>query len=185
MGLKTDFMSLGAIGFGTAVAVVGTGGLLIAGAVHEFRDDVAVDAREASCVAVSISELVEAPEAPARAPRVAKIELVEGDVKVDFGDIHELGEAPVDVDVDVRVDCVAGIERRVQAELAFVEAERAVLESEMREMAQELRAEAEAQAREAREYAVEVQREAMEARDVALREALEASRTARDRGNDY
>lgn len=53
MGLKTDFVSLGAIGLGTAVAVIGTGGVLIAGALHQGNE---VN-ETASCVDVAIADL--------------------------------------------------------------------------------------------------------------------------------
>ena len=158
MGLRTDFVSLGAIGLGTVVAVVGTGGLLIAGAVNGMGDRAVVELEEnGRCMSVSISSVARAP-APPRAPRsprspdgkVAMIRIVDGDVNVDVSDLSALGEAPLDV--DLRVDCIAEFEREMEA-------------------------------REARAEAEGVRREAMEARERAIREVREALESAGERRN--
>jgi hypothetical protein len=161
MGLKTDFMSLGAIGLGTAVAVIGTGGLLVAGAVKAASDTAVAELEESErCMSLSIASVARAPEAPQGAKasdgKVARIRIVDGDVNVDVSDLHELGEAPLDV--DLRVDCVAEFGRDTEARVRVISDESARLDAELRGMAEEIRAEVELLRAEARAMTNEARR---------------------------
>jgi len=151
MGLKTDITSLGAIGLGTAVAVVGTAGVLIAGAAHQAGK------HAANCVDIDVArfdvgefgdlaglaELAEAPEAPVVPGAVSATVIVSSDVRVDIGECADV---------------------------------RAVVEM-TRERAQEARS----QARRAREQAEEVRAraEAIRIEVEAVREAAVAEATRR------
>lgn len=149
MGLKTDITSLGAIGLGTAIAVIGTGGVLVAGALHQVQEHVScvdvdvadIDVAEAvsvpdvpGTVVIEINDelrdVVKAPEAP-DAPKM----IVSTDVRVEIGECADKIREQVDR-IRVRAEAVRADARAEAAELR----EHAGL---ARELAEEIRAEAE------------------------------------------
>ncbi|SRR6056297_2390441 len=147
MGIRTDLTSLGAIGIGAAVAVVGSGALLFAAVSNNADADV--------CIDISMS-----PEAPAAAPDapIAVAEVSEsGDVKVAVA-VSDAPEAPRSITISekvvVRSGCVGQLrsdvhEIRIQA-LAGAEEAR-MRAAEARALAEEIRAEVEAARAEAEE----------------------------------
>lgn len=139
MGIRTDLTSLGAIGLGTAIAVIGSGALLFAAASNSVDADVCVD-------------IPMPPKAPAPAPD-ASITVAEvsesGEVNVSVG-LADAPDAPMAITISeavvVRSGCVEGLrsgvhEIRVRA---LSEAEGAhARAAEARILADEIRAEVE------------------------------------------
>jgi hypothetical protein len=139
MGIRTDLTSLGAIGLGTAVAVVGTGALLFAGVSRHVDARACVDVPTVATVTAvpavpAISDAAAAAEAP-EAPQTHRVSVVVSDR------------------IQVRTECVAELDERIvdlrvqaleQAEAARVRA------ADVRVLADEIRAEAEAIRAEAR-----------------------------------
>ena len=170
MGIRTDLTSLGAIGLGTAVAVVGTGALLYAGASHHVDASVCVDVP-------TVTTLAAAP-APPTPPTSPEAPVVVAEISVDAtpgvplpterADVADAPEAPkphrvsvvVSDRIEVRTECVAKLDReivelrvranaRAEAARAQVDAARARAD-EARALADRVRAQAEAIRAEAR-----------------------------------
>lgn len=140
MGIRTDLTSLGAIGIGTAIAVVGSGALLFAAVSNDVDADV--------CIDIPMS-----PEGPAPAPdaAVAVAEVSEfGDVKVAVA-VSDAPEAPHSITISEKVVVRSGCADQVRSDVhairieALAEVEEARMRAaEARGLAEEIRAEAEA-----------------------------------------
>lgn len=167
MGIRTDLTSLGAIGLGTAVAVVGTGALLFAGVSHDANVSYCVDVPSVT----AITAVPAVPDAPAPPVSVAEVSV---DVVADAPTVVEVSDAVIALErlealevvkaprvnvvvsdrIHLRSECVAEYEERLvdirvraleQAESARARAgEARNLANEIREIAAEIRAEADA-----------------------------------------
>ncbi len=196
MGLKTDFMSLGAIGLGTAVAVIGTGGVLIAGALHQVEDqaraqvscvDVAdldinrnvdmvevVTTPRAKATVVEVSgelrDVVKAPEAPDALPGLQAPSAPDAPEGPNLHATRIVVSSDVQVEIGECADELRDMvsEIRIHAEEARAQARESAADA--RATATEARAQAEA----ARALALEVRTQAMEARDAALADVARA-----------
>jgi len=174
MGIRTDLTSLGAIGLGTAIAVVGSGALLFAGVSNSIDADVCID-------------MPAPPEAPAPAPdasiTVAKLS-ESGDVSVSVA-VSDAPDAPrtitISEQVVVRSGCVDALrsdvhEVRVRA-LADVDQVRMRADEvrmradEARILADEIRAEVERARADGRDVSRSSSDEIRELVDAALAEA--------------
>jgi len=140
MGIRTDLTSLGAIGIGAAIAVVGSGALLFAAVSNNFDADVCID-------------IPMPPKAPAPAPdapfTVAEIS-ESGDVKIAVA-VSDAPEAPTAITISenvvVRTGCVDQLrsdvhEIRIQALAGAGEVR--MRAAEARALAEEIRVEVEA-----------------------------------------
>jgi len=165
MGIRTDLTSLGAIGLGTAIAVVGSGALLFAGVSNSIDADVCID-------------MPAPPEAPAPDASITVAKLSEsGDVSVSVA-VSDAPDAPrtitISEQVVVRSGCVDALrsdvhEVRVRA-LADVDQVR-MRADEARILADEIRAEVERARADGRDVSRSSSDEIRELVDAALAEA--------------
>lgn len=161
MGIRTDLTSLGAIGLGTAVAVVGTGALLFAGVTHHADASYCVDVPTVA----AITAVPAAPAAPAALAEVTVDIAADAPTVIELSDALvaiETAQAAIDANVNVvvsdriavRSGCAADYDERIadvrvlaleQAEVARARAGAArELADEMRAIAAAIRAEAQA-----------------------------------------
>jgi len=171
MGIRTDLTSLGAIGLGTAIAVVGSGALLFAGVSNSIDADVCID-------------MPAPPEAPAPAPdasiTVAKLS-ESGDVRVSVA-VSDAPDAPrtitISEQVVVRSGCVDALRSDVHEEVRV----RALADvDQVRMRADEVRMRADEARILADEIRAEVERARADGRDVSrsssdeIRELVDAA----------
>jgi hypothetical protein len=167
MGIRTDLTSLGAIGLGTAVALVGTGVLLFANASHHVEHSACVDVPGVSMIAA----IPAAPQAPGIVAKVSVDAAADAPIVVEVADMPpavEATEAPkahrvnvvISDRIEVRSGCVVEMRDRLgdvrvralqHADAALARGDEARVRAEaVRSLADEIRAEAEVIRAEAR-----------------------------------
>jgi|GEM_PF-5223043 len=172
MGIRTDLTSLGAIGLGTAIAVVGSGALLFAGVSNSIDADVCIDmpappeapAPDASITVAKLSEsgdvsvsvaVSDAPDAPRTITISEQVVVRSGCVDALRSDVHE-----------VRVRALADVDQvRMRADEVRMRAD------EARILADEIRAEVERARADGRDVSRSSSDEIRELVDAALAEA--------------